>query len=47
MIRTKQFFLLMIAVAAVAATQLGCGTAANSAPAANANTQPTVVDVTT
>ena len=45
--RTKQFFLLSIAVIAVSMTQLGCGTSANSATAANANAQPTVVDVTT
>src|SRR5687768_4350012 len=47
MMRTKQFYFLLIAVLAGILTQLGCGTAANSAPAANANNQPTVVDVTT
>jgi RND family efflux transporter MFP subunit len=47
MIRTKQFYFFVIAILAAAATQIGCGTAANSATAANANNQPTVVDVTT
>ena len=46
MIRTKQFYLFVIAILVAAITQIGCGTAANSAPA-NANDQPTVVDVTT
>ena len=47
MIRTKQFYFFLIAILAGTLTQIGCGTAANSATAANANTQPTVVDVTT
>ena len=47
MIRTKQFYFFVIAIFAAAFTQIGCGTAANSATAANANNQPTVVDVTT
>ena len=47
MMRTKQFYFLLIALFAGAFTQLGCGTSANSAPSANANTQATVVDVTT
>ncbi len=45
--RIKQFFFLVIAIVAIVATQIGCGTAANSATAANANNEPTVVDVTT
>ena len=47
MMRTKQLFFIVTAVLAAAITQIGCGTAANSATAANANNQPTVVDVTT
>jgi RND family efflux transporter MFP subunit len=47
MIRTKQLYFFVTAVLVAAMTQIGCGTAANSATAANANNQPTVVDVTT
>ena len=47
MMRTKQLFFIVTAVLAAAITQIGCGTAANSATAANANNHPTVVDVTT
>ena len=46
MMRTKQLFFIVTAVLVAAITQIGCGTAANSATAANANNQPTVVDVT-
>lgn len=45
--RTKQFYFFLIALSALVLSQIGCGTAANSATAANANNQPTVVDVTT
>lgn len=47
MMRTKQLFLFLLAFSAVVFSQIGCGTAANSAPAANANSQAAVVDVTT
>jgi RND family efflux transporter MFP subunit len=48
MMRTKQFYLVMIAAAAATlAIFTGCGSNANSATAANANNEPTTVDVTT
>ncbi|HLA95601.1 MAG TPA: efflux RND transporter periplasmic adaptor subunit [Pyrinomonadaceae bacterium] len=48
MMRTKQFYFAMLALAATSlAIFTGCGSSANSATAANANNQPTTIDVTT